>query len=74
MPAIIRNGKTLYHIQNRNMCTDGTSFDVFVWSDHYPTEKDMKNIYHNEFGHDVRLLDEFLTSSETFVVYAEVEL
>lgn len=66
------DGKTLYHIQNLNICTDGTPFDVFLLSDHFPTEQDLKQAWHEEFGHDVALLDEFLTSSEIYEVWAQV--
>jgi len=66
------NGKTLYHIQNMNICSDGSAFDDFVWADHYPTEADLLLIWEKEFGQDETSgLDEFLTSSEIYKVYAE---
>lgn len=68
---VTKDGKKLYHIQNLNICTDGEPFDVFAFSDHFPTEKDLKELYHNEFGKDARLLDEWLTSTSIYNVYAE---
>lgn len=69
------NGKTLYHIQNMNICSDGTPFDDFVWADHFPNTADLKTIFLDEFdGSDMNtteMLDEFLTSSEIYIVYAE---
>lgn len=68
---VTKNGKALYHIQNMNICTDGTPYDEFVFCDHWPTENDLKELFHNEFGHDEQMLDEFLTSSNIYEVYAE---
>jgi len=70
-----RGEKTLYHIQNMNICSDGCAFDDFVFADHFPTKDDLKTIFLSEFeGSDINteeMLDEFLTSSEIYKVYAE---
>lgn len=63
--------KTLYHIQNLNMCSDGEPFDVFVLSNHFPTEKDLRELYSREFPDDDSRLDEFLTSSNIYNVFVE---
>lgn len=68
------NGLTLYHIQNMNMCSDGTPFDLFVWSDHFPNEEDLEKAFKNEgfSGDGVGAIhDEFMTSSNIYGVYAE---
>lgn len=68
------NGKTLYHIQNKNICSDGTVFDTFVFSDHELTDADLLLAYEKEFENDLNnkeLLDEFMTSSEVYKVDAE---
>lgn len=70
-----RYNKTLYHIQNMNMCTDGSAFDEFVFCDHFPNEKDLEKLLRAEYeGSDSltpEMLAEFLTSSEIYKVYAE---
>lgn len=69
------NNKTLYHIQNMNIMTDGSAFDDFVFADHFPNQKDLEKVFEDEFkgcGYDTpELRDEFLTSSEIYKVYAE---
>ena len=73
--VVKHNNKTLYHIQNMNIMTDGTAYDIFVFADHFPKEVDLREIFKLEFqgcGYDTpELLNEFLTSSEVFEVYAE---
>lgn len=70
-----RYDKVLYHIQNQNICTDGSVFDDFVFADHFPTKKDLEKIFKMEFngsdGATPEMLEEFLTSSEIYKVYAE---
>ena len=31
--------ETLYHIQNMNICSDGTAYDMFMWSKSEPTKE-----------------------------------
>ena len=71
-----RYNKVLYHIQNMNITTDGTAFDEFVFADHFPNKEDLRKVYVSEFGgtsdeHNKAFLEEFLTSSEIYKVYAE---
>lgn len=70
-----RYNKVLYHIQNMNICTDGSAFDDFVFCDHYPNDADLRKLLHLEFdGSDAltpEMEQEFLTSSEIYKVYAE---
>ena len=72
---VTKNGKTLYHIQNMNICSDGEPFDVFVFTDHFPTESDLRELYSREFPDeqpdDDSYLDEFLTSSNIYTIVAE---
>lgn len=66
-----KDGKTLYHIQNLNICSDGEPFDVFVLSGHFPTKDDLRELYSREFPDDDSYLDEFLTSSNIYNVFVE---
>lgn len=71
-----QNGKTLYHIQNLEMGSDGYPFDTFIWCDHFPKKADLKSAYLAEYGgtdfeNEQNLMDEFMTSSEVYAVYAE---
>lgn len=64
--------QVLYHIQNMNICTDGEPFDTFVWSDHDLTEQDLEKIIQEEWENATdNEIDEFLTSSRIYPVYAE---
>lgn len=69
-------GKALYHIQNIYMGSDGQPFDVFIWCDHFPDTEDLKTAYLTVYGgtdfeNEQNLMDEFITSSEVYTVYAE---
>lgn len=72
-----KNNKTLYHIQNANMGSDGYPFDAFVFCDHEPNKEDLKKIFDIEWGdgygedNGKYALEEWLTSSEIYSVYAE---
>ena len=68
--------KTLYHIQNMNIGSDGCPFDTFVWCEFYPRKAELKTAFLKEYEgspleNDKDLLNEFLTSSEVYAVYAE---
>ena len=69
-----KNGKTLYHIQNNNLGSDGYPLDAFIWCAHYPTDEDLRNAWAEEYGDvygdDNEALDEWLMSSEIYPVYA----
>lgn len=64
--------KKLYHIQNMNICSDGTPYDLFVWCDHFPNKEDLKKAIESDLD-DVteNEIDEFQTSSGVYEVYAE---
>lgn len=69
---VVRNGKELYHIQNRELGSDGVPLDMFVWLDHFPTEKDLRALFSAEYENlGGEALDCWLTSSEIFNVWAE---
>lgn len=63
-------GETLWHIQNRNICSDGSAYDLFYWSKHEPTQDDLKKLFVEDYGEEGWELDEWLTSSEVYAVCA----
>lgn len=65
------NGKTLWHVQNMNITSDGSPFDTFVWSDHELTEDELATIIREEIDADEDTVDEFITTSDIYPVYAE---
>lgn len=65
------DGKTLYHIQNMNICSDGSAYDMFLLSDHEPTADDLRAQFMDDYG-DETLAEEFVTSSEVYEVYYDV--
>ena len=64
-------GKTLYHIQNRNICSDGSAYDMFLLSDHAPTTEEFRAKFLEDYD-DEEKSDEFCTSSEMYKVYYDV--
>lgn len=67
-------GKTLYHIQNRNIGSDGYPLDAFVWSDHKLTDEDLKKVLlkeYEQYEDYENAVEEWLTSSEIYPVWAE---
>lgn len=71
-----KDNKVLYHIQNMNMSSDGYPLDTYIWSDHFPNKDDLKKAFELEFAdgygeHEKYALEEWLTSSEVYAVYAE---
>ena len=72
---VTKNGKTLYHIQNMNIYTDGTPYDEFVFCDHWPTKDDLHKLFLDTFEDNPidsnEQLDELLTSSQIYKLYAE---
>ena len=70
-----QDGKTLYHIQNFNLGSDGYPFDTYVWCNHFPDKQDLRKAFELEWGKDYlteEALNEWLTSSEVYMVYADV--
>ena len=66
-----QNGKTLYHIQNMNICSDGSAYDMFLWAKDEPTQEELAKAFIEDYGDDKRMAEEWLTSSEVYAVYAE---
>ena len=68
---VIKNGKTLWHVQNMNICSDGEPYDLFLWSEKFPTKKQLKQALTDDMDDCTRNeIDEWLTSSEIYPVYA----
>ena len=69
-----KDGKTLWHIQNMNICPDGTPYDMFLWSENEPTKEELRKAFAEDYGEDEGCeMDEWLTSSEVDTVYASGE-
>lgn len=71
---IYKGGKTLYHIQNMNICSDGEPYDMFVFLEHEPTKEDLKNIwinFDNNGEEDPDGLDEFVSTSRWWAVWGD---
>lgn len=62
--------KTLYHIQNMNICSDGSAYDMFLLTDHEPTNEELRAKFLEDYD-DEEKADEFCMSSEVYKVYAE---
>lgn len=72
-----KDGKVLYHVQNMNMGSDGQPFDTYIWCNHFPNKQDLRRAFDMEWGEGYAesggetALNEWLTSSEVYAVYAE---
>lgn len=67
-----QNGKTLWHIQNKNICSDGTPYDMFLWSENEPTEEEIIKAFKEDYVDcEDWQVEEWKTSSEIYAVYAE---
>ena len=65
-------GKTLWHVQNMNICTDGNAYDMFLWSKDEPTEEELVKAFLDDYiDATPELVDEWRTSSDVYAVYAE---
>ena len=65
-------GKTLWHIQNMNICTDGSAYDMFLWAENEPTEEELVKAFLDDYiDATPELVDEWRTSSDVYAVYAE---
>jgi len=72
--TVTRDNNTLYHVQNLNVCSDGTPYDLFLWCDHAPTKDDLRLVAREDFdGLDNAdtIIEEICDSSEVYAVYAE---
>lgn len=63
--------KTLYHIQNMNICSDGHPYDMFLFSESEPTKEELEKAFREDYEASDEEVEEFLTSSEVYAVYAE---
>lgn len=73
---VTKDGKTLYHIQNRNITTDRVPYDIFIWCDHFPNKEDIAvAVSYDLEGEDEELLkgyiEEAQQSSDVYAVWAE---
>lgn len=74
---VTKDGKTLYHIQNMNITSDGTPYDLFIWCENFPTDKDIESAVRSDFNgvedeeYIANTVKEALESSEVHAVYAE---
>ena len=65
-------GKTLWHIQNMNICTDGNAYDMFLWAENEPTEEELVKAFLDDYiDATPELVEEWRTSSDVYAVYAE---
>lgn len=68
---VVVNGKTLWHIQNMNILSDGTPYDMFLWGENEPTEEELRQAFADDFDeYSEYEMSEWLTSSEIYPVYA----
>lgn len=69
-----KDGKTLWHIQNMNICSDGTPYDMFLWSENEPTKEELRKAFAEDYGEDEGCeMNEWLTSSDVYAVYVSGE-
>lgn len=69
-----KDGKTLWHIQNMNICSDGTPYNMFLWSENEPTKEELRKAFAEDYGEDEGCeMDEWLTSSNVYAVHASGE-
>lgn len=69
-----KNGKTLWHIQNMSICSDGTPYDMFLWGENEPTKEELRKAFAEDYGEDEGCeMDEWLTSSDVYAVYVSGE-
>lgn len=71
---VTQGNKTLWHIQNMNIASDGTPYDMFIWSENEPTADELERYFKEDYIDAVpSLVEEWLTSSGVYKVYAEEE-
>ena len=69
---VTKDNKTLWHIQNMNICSDGNAYDMFLWAENEPTEEQLKQAFIDDYiDASDELINEWLTSSDVYAVYAE---
>ena len=65
------DSKVLYHLQAMDILTDGQPLDIFVASNHAPTEKEVYQYALANLSGDERLAREFVGKHEVYQVWAE---
>lgn len=70
--SIKDNECTLYHIQNMNIHSDGTPYNLFILSDHVPTDSEIELAFCDDYdtASGSCLADEIKTSSTVYQVIA----
>lgn len=69
---VMKGNKCLWHIQNMNISHNGEPYDLFLWSEHEPTEEQLRKAFLNDYEHcEDWQLEEWMTSSEMYKVWAE---
>lgn len=68
---VVVNGKTLWHIQNMNILSDGEPYDMFLWGENEPTEEELRQAFAEDYDeYSEYEMSEWLTSSSIYAVYA----
>lgn len=68
---VIVDGKTLWHIQNMNILSDGEPYDMFLWGENEPTEEELRRAFAEDYDeYSEYEMSEWLTSSNIYAVYA----
>lgn len=68
---VVVNGKTLWHIQNMNILSDGEPYDMFLWGENEPTEEELRRAFAEDYDeYSEYEMSEWLTSSSIYAVYA----
>lgn len=65
------DSKVLYHLQAMNILTDGKPLDIFVASNHTPTEEETYQYVLKNLCGDERLAREFMDEYELYPIWAE---
>ena len=64
--------KTLWHVQNMNICSDGTPYDMFLWAEYEPTMDEIIKVFKEDtYDWTESDIEELKSSSEIYKVYAE---
>ena len=62
----------IWHIQNMNICSDGTAYDMFLMAENEPTEEQLRKAFAEDYGEEEGCeMDEWMTSSEIYKLYTE---
>ena len=67
-----KGNKNLWHIQNMDLGDNESAFDVFIWCDHEPNEKDLLKAFEDEFNGCAGVeeyKETFLSTSQIYKVW-----